>query len=79
MLFALFERAYIARTLSQEILTQQWPGWEAYIRDYLFCKPSLREEWVAKSEAAPTGHGLDLRFQVFMDEIIANNGGVQKF
>ena len=77
MLLSIFERVYLEREVSEEIFVNQWPGWKEYILEYLQRKPSLRELWNVRSDVDPTGYGLDLRFQVFMDEILAKYAALQ--
>lgn len=68
MLFSVMERAYLDRKASKEILRNQWPGWDQYIRNYME-RPSCLEAWTTGSMDNEVGYGLDLRFQKYMDAI----------
>jgi hypothetical protein len=54
MLFSVMEQAYLNRTASPEIFENQWPGWDAYIRDYLE-RPSCRESWETRGINSQVG------------------------
>lgn len=70
--FSIFERAYLHRDLTPAIHETVWPGWDAYIRDYLR-RPSFRaalETWRYDDGT----FGMTPEFERYIDKTIAEPG-----
>jgi hypothetical protein len=68
-LLSIFERAFLYRDLTDTIRQEIWPGWDAYIRDYLgrATFQDTLEGWRYDDGSL----GMNPRFEVYLNQALA--------
>jgi hypothetical protein len=65
-LFSVFERAYLHHDLTEQVRSEIWPGWDAYIGNFLE-RQSFRE--IIESWRYEDGSlGMNPRFEAYLNE-----------